>query len=187
MPLPHYTQDPNSKASRQFEPVQGNLFEVTILPPAGVGNGSLLLQQVNTVSGLDLYKEVGAVEQKYKFAKRSYAGMPDDTSVDVTIQFSLNLDESNSAYTYKTLRDWYNKQYDPQTGIMGVKKDYVGTLVIVQYNRKGDVYRKVTLNDCFITSGLPFTNELNYETADAATLDVTWRSDYWVEEIVEGI
>ena len=75
MALPHYSQDQTSKAGRQFEPVQGNLFEVTILPPAGVADAPLLLQHVNTVGGLELYKEAGAVEQKYKFSKRSYAGM----------------------------------------------------------------------------------------------------------------
>ena len=43
MALPHYSQDQTSKAGRQFEPVQGNLFEVTILPPAGVADAPLLL------------------------------------------------------------------------------------------------------------------------------------------------
>ena len=36
MALPHYSQDQTSRSGRQFEPVQANLFEVTILPPAGV-------------------------------------------------------------------------------------------------------------------------------------------------------
>jgi hypothetical protein len=66
---------------------------------------------------------------------------------------------------------------------MGLKKNYVGTIVIVQFNREGDINRKVTLDDCFMTSGLGFTGELNYETADAATLEVTWRADVWNEEL----
>ncbi len=98
MALPHYSQDQTSKAGRQFEPVQGNLFEVTILPPAGVADAPLLLQHVNTVGGLELYKEPGTVEQKYKFSKRSYAGMPDDTSLTVSVNFSLNLNDANQAY-----------------------------------------------------------------------------------------
>ena len=64
---------------------------------------------------------------------------------------------------------------------MGLKKDYVGTIVVVQFNRAGDIYRTITLEDCFITSGLPFTTELNYETADAQALEVTWRCDTWKE------
>ena len=53
MALPHYSEDQTSRKGRNFEPVQGNLFEVTILPPAGVGGQEFLLQQVNTVAGLD--------------------------------------------------------------------------------------------------------------------------------------
>ena len=181
MALPHYSQDQTSRNGRQFEPVQANLFEVTLIPPAGVSDAPLMLQHVNSIGGLDLYKEVSAVEQKYKFSTRSYAGMPDATTVDVTINFSLNLNEANQAYLYKSMRQWYNNQYDPQTGAMGLKKDYVGTIVIVQFNRSGDIYRTVTLEDCFITSGLPFTNELSYETTEAQALEVAWRCDTFKE------
>ena len=181
MALPHYSQDQTSRQGRQFEPVQANLFEVTLLPPAGVSDAPLMLQHVNSISGLDLYKEVAAVEQKYKFSTRSYAGMPDSTTLDVAINFSLNLNEANQAYLYKSMRQWYNNQYDPQTGAMGLKKDYVGTLVIVQFNRAGDIYRTITLEDCFITSGLPFTTELSYETTEAQALEVTWRCDTFKE------
>lgn len=181
MALPHYSQDQTSKKGMQYEPVQANLFEVTILPPAGVADAPLLIQHVNSISGLELYKSIEAKTQKFKFATRSYAGMPTETSVDVTVNFSLNLNNSNQAYLYKTLRQWYNKQFDPQTGVMGLKKDYVGTLVIVQFNRAGDIYRTVTLEDCFITSALGFTTELNYESSDPATLEVIWRSDAFKE------
>jgi len=181
MALPHYSQDQTSRSGRQFEPVQANLFEVTILPPAGVADAPLMLQHINSISGLNLYKEVAAVEQKYKFSQRSYAGMPDATTVDVTINFSLNLNDANQAYLYKSLRNWYNKQFNPQTGAMGLKKDYVGTIVVVQFNRAGDIYRTVTLEDCFITSGLPFTGDLSYETTEAQALEVAWRCDTWKE------
>jgi hypothetical protein len=181
MALPHYSQDQTSRAGRQFEPVQANLFEVTILPPAGVANAPLMLQHINSIGGLDLYKELPVMEQKYKWSQRSYSGVPAESVVNVTINFSLNLNEANQAYVYKTLKQWYNSQYNPQTGVMGLKKDYVGTIVVVQFNRAGDIYRTVTLEDCFISSGLPFTNELNYETAEAASLEVGFRCDTWKE------
>lgn len=181
MALPHYSQDQTSRSGRQFEPVQANLFEVTILPPAGVADAPLMIQHINSISGLELYKAVAAVEQKYKFSTRSYSGIPEGTTVDVGINFSLNLNDANQAYLYKSLRNWYNKQFNPQTGAMGLKKDYVGTIVVVQFNRVGDIYRTITLEDCFIISGLPFTTELNYETADAQALEVTWRCDTFKE------
>ena len=181
MALPHYSQDQTSKKGMQYEPVQANLFEVTILPPAGVADSPLLIQHVNSIAGLDLYKAIEAKTQKFKFATRSYAGMPSETSVDVTVNFSLNLNNSNQAYLYKTLRQWYNKQFDPQTGVMGLKKDYVGTLVVVQFNRAGDIYRTLTLEDCYITSGLPFTNDLDYGTTEPAVLSVKWKADTYKE------
>ena len=140
-----------------------------------------MIQHVNSIGGLELYKAVSPVEQKYKFSTRSYAGMPDSTTVEVNINFSLNLNDANQAYLYKSMRQWYNNQYDPQTGAMGLKKDYVGTIVIVQFNRAGDIYRTVTLEDCFITSALPFTNDLSYESPEPAQLEVTWRCDTFKE------
>ena len=71
MALPHYSNDQTSRSGRQFEPVQANLFEVTVLPPAGVSDAPLMLQHINSISGLELYKEVAAVEQKYKFSTGS--------------------------------------------------------------------------------------------------------------------
>ena len=86
MALPHYSQDQTSKKGMQYEPVQANLFEVTILPPDGVAGQEMLLQHVNTISGLAaLHKDIAPVEQKYKFATRSYAGMIDSTSLDITV------------------------------------------------------------------------------------------------------
>jgi hypothetical protein len=79
------------------------------------------------------------------------------------------------------MRQWYNNQYDPQTGAMGLKKDYVGTIVVVQFNRAGDIYRTVTLEDCFIITGLPFTNDLSYTEGEPASLEIGWRCDTWKE------
>ena len=51
MPLPHYTQ---SKASNQrFEPVQPNLFELTIFTPNN-DDTALILEHVKSIGGLNL-------------------------------------------------------------------------------------------------------------------------------------
>ncbi len=178
--LPHYNN--SVAATKLYEPIQGNLFEVTILPPSGI-DGTLLLEHVNTVGGLGgLNPAYDAVTQKYKFAERSYAGMPGTTSIDVAINFSLNLNDANQNYIYKTLRDWYKKIYDPATGAMGLKKDYVGTIIIVMYDRQGNIHRKVTLLDCFPTGGVPFGDGLDYGAQDPIALDITWKCNNWIEE-----
>ena len=183
MPLPHYSQDQTSKKGRNFEPVQQSLFEVTILPPAGVQGANMLLQHVNTISGMTINKEIGTQEQKFKFVSRSFASQPEGTSLDVAIGFSLNLNDANEAYVYKTLKQWYNLIYNPNTGEMGLKKDYVGTIIVTQFNRKGDIFRTVTLEDCFISSGLPFLEGGDYSDAAPQAMEVTFKCDGFKEEL----
>ena len=182
MPLPHYTQ--SRASSQRYEPVQPNLFEVTVFSPLGDDTG-LILEQVKTIGGLNnLNPAVDAIGQKYKFADRSFASMPGQTFMDLTINFSLNLNEANENYIYNTFRNWYKIIYDPLTGEMGLKKDYVGSMIIVQYNRAGDIFRKITCKDVFPTGQPDFVDELSYETPDAVDLTMTYRCDHWVEENV---
>lgn len=183
MPLPHYSNDQTSRKGRNYEPVQQNLFEVTILPPAGVSGASLMLQHVKTISGLAINKEIGTVEQKFKFVTRSFASQPDSTAVDLEVSFTLNLNSANEAYIYKSLKQWRDLIFNPATGEMGLKKDYVGTIIVTQYNRAGDVFRKVTLEDCFISSGLPFLEGNDYSDSEAQEISVTWRCDNFKEEL----
>ena len=180
MPLPHYN---NSRASVQkFEPIYPNLFEVTLFTPLGDDTG-LILEHVKSIGGLNgLNPEVGTVGQKYKFADRSYASMPEQTFIDVTINFTLNLNDANENYIYNTMRNWYKLIYDPMTGEMGLKRDYVGSAIIVQYNRAGDIFRKITLKDIFPTGNPQWLDELAYETNDPAELSMVYRCDHWVEE-----
>jgi len=104
--------------------------------------------------------------------------------MDLTVNFSLNLNEANENYIYNTFRNWYKIIYDPLTGEMGLKKDYVGSMIIVQYNRAGDIFRKITCKDVFPTGQPDFVDELSYETPDAVDLTMTYRCDHWVEENV---
>ena len=158
MPLPHYTQ--SRASSQRYEPIQPNLFEVTVFSPLGDDTG-LILEQVKTIGGLNnLNPAVDAIGQKYKFADRSFASMPGQTFMDLTVNFSLNLNEANENYIYNTFRNWYKIIYDPLTGEMGLKKDYVGSMIIVQYNRAGDIFRKITCKDVFPTGQHDFVDEL---------------------------
>lgn len=180
--LSHYNKAKASKGL--YEPVHGNLFEVTFIAPAGVGGAELLLEHVNSIGGLDAVNPaIDPVQQKYKMSDRSYAGMPAQTFMDATVNFSLNLNDANQMYIYKTLKDWYKKIYNPATGEMGLKKNYVGTIIIVQYNREGDIYRKITLLDAFPHGNPTGLDEANYETPDAQTIEVVFRSDNFDEEL----
>lgn len=182
--LPHYR---NSQASMaKYEPLYIAQFEVLLTPPPAVGGWNLVMEQVLKVDGLDVNKLPEVVEQKYKSAKRSFAGgMNDNTTVDVTLDFEVNLDDSNSAYVYKALRQWCDLVYDPLTGRMGLKRDYTGGPMIVNFfNKAGDIYRQVRLASVFPTAPLPKI-DTDYNNNDVYRLTgFTLRADYWEETIL---
>ena len=181
--LPHFR---NSKAAiSNWEPVYLNQFEVTILPPGGIDPGqgnngqNLMLEQVRKISGLELDKNPGVVEQHYKFAKRRYAGAkPETTTMDLTIEFEVNLNEANSMYTFKTLRQWSDLIYNPLTGGQGLKKDYTGSMIVTIFNKAGQIFRKVRLPNVFPMA--PITPmELDYQSTELWVVTMTFAADYW--------
>jgi len=182
--LPHYS---SSKASvNKFEPVFLNQFEVTISPPAGVpviagnpGSANILLEQVTNVTGLQVDQNSGEITQQYKFAKRYYSGAaPSKTGLEVSIGFEVNLNDDNSMYVFKILRQWSDLIYNPLTGAMGLKKDYTGNILINVFNKQGDIFRKINLRDCFPMS--PITEmQLNYTQTSIYKIDVQWAVDYF--------
>jgi len=182
--LPHYR---NSKAAMQkFEPVYNAQFEVLLTPPAAVTGWTLVMENVIKVGGIEVNKVPAVVEQKYKSAKRSFAGgIVDDTSINITLDFEVNLDDSNSAYVYKALRKWCDLIYDPLTGRMGLKKDYTGGPLIINYfNKAGDIFRQVKAPVVFPTTPITpiesdFTNNDIYRISG-----FTLRADYWEETIL---
>lgn len=181
--LSHYK---NSKAGmNNEEPVYLNLFEVTLIPPAGISAGSgqngqnLILEQVKKVSGLELDKNPGVVEQHYKFAKRRYAGArPETTTMDVTIDFEVNLNDSNSMYIFKTMRQWSDLVYNPLTGGMSLKKNYIGSGLITMFNREGDIFRRVRMPVIWPMSEIN-PMELDYLSTEVYSLSLTFAVDYW--------
>lgn len=176
--LPHYS---NSKAAmNKYEPVYLNQFEVAITPPAGIEGGELLLEHVRSINGLSLDKTPAPIDQKYKFAKRNYAGgKPGQTFMDLTMSFNVNLDDSNSMYVYKTLRQWSDLIYNPLTGAQGLKVDYTGTIVISVFNKAGDVFRRITCKDVFPTKAIP-AMDLGYLNEGLYQIDnIIWAVDYW--------
>lgn len=183
--LPHYR---NSQASMaRYEPLYNAQFEVLLTPPPAVGGWDLVMEQVLKVDGLEVNKLPATVEQKYKSATRTFAGgsIAGATFVDVKLDFEVNLNDSNSAYVYKALRQWTDLIYDPLTGRMGVKKDYTGGPMIINFfNKKGDIYRQIRFASVFPTSPLPMqTSDFN-DNEIYRIQGFTFRADYWEETIL---
>jgi hypothetical protein len=181
--LPHFT---SAKAAVSlYEPVYLNQFEVIIQPPAAVSNPAgtagrtLMVENVTQIGGLAVDKTPAPVMQNYKFAGRRYAGAAvDDTGVKITVNFQTNLDDNNSNYVHKTLRQWSDLIYNPLTGAMGVKSDYVGSMVISIFNKRGDVFRRMVCKDCFPMKPID-AMDLRYTGTDIYAVNMTWAVDYF--------
>jgi hypothetical protein len=193
MALNHYSHYRNSEAARgMYEVVSPALFEVDFTFPRVINNRegmdtNLLFEHVRSISGLDgITPTVGNVVQKYKFAERHYAAAgPDKTSLELTITFTLNLDDSHQNYVYNMLRKWYNLIYNPQNGQMLTKKQYAdgSILVIKEHDRNGSIWRKITCYDFFPSTPPTGLNENNYDSVgDAKTASITFIVDDWFEE-----
>ena len=180
--LPHYQN--SLFGINKYEPVYLNQFEVLITPPGPVLGGQILVQQVTKLSGLEADKTPAPIQQRYKFAVRNYAGAkPEQTVFDLALSFTVNLNDANSMYVFKTLRQWTDLIYNPLTGAMGVKTDYTGTIVISIFNKQGDVFRRITCKDCFPTTPLTVM-ELDYQAIDIYNVTMTWAVDYWDDQFL---
>ena len=180
--LPYWT---NSVAAREYyEPIYKNQFEVILNPPAVISgsNVALLVEHVTEISGLPEINSNGTlVEQSYKFAKRSFAGgVPDTTTADLTIKFTVNLNEENDAYVYNILRAWNDIVYNPQTGSQGLKRDYVGSMSVHVANKTGEIFREWNF-PVIIPNDKLSELSLNYTENGIYDLTMKYRADYWVE------
>jgi hypothetical protein len=183
--LPHFT---NSLAGiNNYEPVFLNQFQVLITPPPGIVdanitfNGeSVLSQQVKSITGMAVdIAPAQAVEQNYKFATRRYAGgEPSTSDMNLSMEFEVNLSDTNSMTVYKILRQWSDLIYNPLTGAMGLKVDYVGSMLISVFNKRGDVFRRIRIPSCFISEPIN-SMDLDYETPAIYTVSTSWVCDYW--------
>jgi len=186
--LPYWTN--STAAVKYYEPIYLNQFEVIITPPAVIGgpNVSLLVEHVTKLTGLPELDPSGTiVEQKYKFATRSYAGStPDKTTVDLAITFTVNLNEENNAYVYNILRAWNDIMYNPQTGAQGLKRSYVGEIAVVIFNKAGEIFREFKFPSVIPDGKL---TEMALEYGGTAIYDVamTYRADYFIESRIGQI
>jgi hypothetical protein len=180
--LPYWT---NSQASSNYyEPIYQNQFEVILNPPAVItGPGvSLLVEHVTKLSGLpEISSPVTLVEQKYKFATRSYAGAtPDKTTADLDFTFTVNLNEENDAYIYNVLRAWNDIVYNPLTGSQGLKRDYVGSMSVHVSNKTGEIFREWSFPAIIPASQLKAI-DLNYTSNEVYEITMKYRADHWNE------
>lgn len=153
--LPHLRED--IVASKHYEPVYPALFDVRIQFPAAVDDSQreIMLDNITAVSGLETEKLPDKVEQKFKGVTRSFAGaVIGDTSHEVTVTFNVNLDDANSMFAYRLLKQWSNLIYDTESGERGLATEYkAGTsMTITLFNKRQQVFRTYKAVDIFLGS-----------------------------------
>lgn len=191
MALNHYSHYRYSDAAtKMWEVVSPALFEVYLKFPDILNESDtddLMFQHVRSVSGLDgVTPTIGNIVQKYKFAERHYAAAgPDKTSLELTITYTLNLNDVHQNYIYNMLRRWYDLVYNPQNGQTLTKKQYAegSILNIYEHDRDGSVWRHIRCFDFFPSTPPTGLNEDNYDSmGDAKTVSITFIVDDWVEQ-----
>ena len=195
MALNHYSHYWNSQAARNnWEVVSPALFEVDITFPLLISSAlgdykPLLFEHVRSISGLDgVTPTVSNVVQKFKYAERHYAAAgPDKTSLELTITYTMNLNDEHQNYIYNLLRKWYDLIYNPQNGQMLTKAQYAGgsLMKIVEHDRDGSIYREIVCFNFFPSTPPTGLNDDNYDsTGDAKTVSITFIVDDWAERAI---
>ena len=174
----------------KWDPVQQSIFLVGFtVPPSMQGEYNqeelnILSQQVKSISGLDnLNNSVKMYTQKYLGVDRSFFNPAiDNTGIDYTITFNLNIRNKNDVYVFRLFKEWINLIYNLATGVVALIGQTYGKMTILEANRDGTVWRQVVLKNVVVTD-IKGMESLDYESQDVRTLNVSFHADYWDETI----
>jgi hypothetical protein len=195
MPIPHFTNlqmtgSPGGPGTNPQEPVYLNLFEITfILPTILQAQGRdpiLLLQQAKTVDLGITNKEIATTDQRFKYTTRTFLNAgPSETGAKPSINFNVNVNDQGSMEVWNTLRSWYDLAWNSQNGTLHYKADCIGTIIVNHHDRKGLVLRRVTFQNCQLTSltspSLDWSGQGIWESTTA-----NFAADYWIDEFIDN-
>lgn len=193
MPLPHFTQlqmsgSPGGPGTKPEEPVYLNLFEITFIMPtilqAQGRDPIMMLQQAKKVS-LDLTKDIGVTQQRFKYSTRAFMTTPEMTHIEFSIDFNVNVNEKGNMTTWDTLKAWYDLVWNSQNGSLHYKSDIIGTIIVNQHDKKGVVLRRVTFQNCQI-KGFNATDLDWGSAAIQETVTANFVADYWIDEYIDS-
>lgn len=186
--LPHIK---NVKSGINYhDPMHSAIFEVyftlpTVLQAEFKEDEATLTEQVVSVSGLDvLNKTVQAGTQKFFGVDASFLQPTlDQTFAEIQIVFNLNIRNVTDAWVLKIFKAWGKMGYDMADGTRTLMADYVAdNLRISEANRDGTIWRSYVFHKVMVT-GISGADTLNYTDNEARQLTVTFRSDWWDEDM----
>jgi len=174
----------------KYDPVHASLFEVYFTLPEAIQaefkeTEAILTEQVTKVDGLEVLQKAPDVgEQKFYGVTVSFANpIMDTTAADISITFNLNLRDVTDNFVLKVFKAWLKLNYDMSDGTRTIKVNYISdNMRIAQANRNGVVWRAFVFHH-LILKQVEGLGELDYESNDAQTITVHFRSDYWDEDM----
>lgn len=187
MALPHIK---NSQAGvNKYDAVFGNIYELFFsLPEPLVAqfqqDEALITEHVLKVSGIEaLDKAPEIVQQEFMGTKRSHiAPRIDDTSAEISVDFSINLRNGVDNYIYKLFKAWARLGYNINTGERTLKKDYCAPWMRLSIaNQAGDIYREIIFKDIMISGPIDGMGEYEYSNSEVKQITVKFKSDWWKE------
>jgi len=182
MALPHFTNIQSHHEN--WEPVFKNLFEVEIFLPDLIRdrhpNGTQLLMENATKAKIPTYVALTSTSQRYKYSTRLFVGFPDTTSLtDVAITFNINQNDNKQMFTFRMIKDWYDLIWNNEDGSSHYKKNVLGSIILYQHDREGEIIRRITFHNCQILS-FGDSGDLTWGGgAEIMELNATWACDWW--------
>ena len=186
--LPHITNV--SAGTERWDPMHNSIFVVAFTLPSLMSGEydqeevQILSQQVESISGLDnLNSSVQITTQKYLGVDVAFFNpVIDNTGIDFTIIFNLNLRNISDAYVYKVFKQWLRMIYNIATGVHALKGMCCGQMTILEANRNGTIWRQVVLKNV-IPLEIRGMEILDYTSSDPRHLTVQFHADYWDETV----
>ena len=174
----------------KYDPMHSAMYEVYFTLPEAIqsqfkDDEAVLTEQVTEVTGLDaLQKTVGAGQQKFMGVDVSFLNPTlDNTYAELTINLNLNIRNATDAFVLKVFKAWEKLGYDLSDGTRTLMADYcTDNLRIAEANRDGTIWRSYIFHKVMLT-GVTGLDSLNYTSNDARVLTVTFRADYWDEDL----
>jgi hypothetical protein len=185
MALSHFTNT-TPTATNLFEPLYGNLFEITFNFPTILGfknnqtEMNMMMLNARNIK-LDLTKNLKIHEQYFKYSGRQFLNVNRENSIikDMDINFNVNVDDKFSMTTWNLLKKWYDLAWNSQTGELHYKREMIGEIIVHVHDRQGVVLRRVEFKNVQLFG----IKEQEYSWEDEKILDTNAKfiADYWID------
>lgn len=185
MALGHFS-NVTPTATQIYEPLYGNLFEITFNFPTILGfknNQSemnmmmLNARNIKVATTPDLKIE----KQYFKYSGRQFLNVNKENSIvdDLQINFNVNVDDKFSMTTWNLLKKWYDLAWNSQTGELHYKREMIGEIVVHIHDRQGIVLRRIEYKNVQLFG----VGEQEYTWDEEKILDTNAKfiADYWID------